>query len=107
MTLEKLTIKAREAVTRAVNLASVSGNPEVTPLHLLASLINDDSGTIPGVMKRLGIQVTGISEKITSALENLPRSSGGAQPALSRQALSVLKEGENASHRMKGDFVAT
>ncbi len=107
MTLEKLTIKAREAVTEAINFASAAGNPEVTPIHLLASLINDESGTIPGVMNRLGIQVIGIAEKITSALGNLPKSSGGAQPSLSRTALTVLKEAESVSHGMKDDFVAT
>ncbi len=107
MTLEKLTIKAREAVTEAINFASAAGNPEVTPIHLLASLINDESGTIPGVMNRLGIQVIGIAEKITSALGNLPKSSGGAQPSLSRTALTVLKEAESISHGMKDDFVAT
>ena len=107
MTLEKLTIKAREAVTEAVNSASSAGNPEVTPLHILSALVNDDSGTIPGVLNRLGVQLTNLADRITEAMGNLPRSSGGAQPALSRSSLNILKDSEKVSHRMKDDFVAS
>ena len=52
MKMEKLTIKAREAVTGAVGIASASGNPEVTPLHIASALLGDETGTIPGVMNR-------------------------------------------------------
>ncbi|MCD4706927.1 MAG: ATP-dependent chaperone ClpB [Candidatus Sabulitectum sp.] len=107
MTLEKLTIKAREAVTEAINSASSAGNPEVTPLHILSALVNDDSGTIPGIMNRLGVQLSTLAGGITEALSNLPRSSGGAQPALSRITLNVLKDSEKISQRMKDDFVAS
>ncbi len=107
MTLEKLTIKAREAVTEAVNMASSAGNPEVTPLHLLSALVGDDSGTIPGVMNRLGISFPTLTDAIGHALGNLPRSSGGAQPAMSRLSANVLKAAEKASEGMKDDFVAS
>ena len=107
MTLEKLTIKAREAVTEAVNSASSAGNPEVTPLHMLSALVKNDSGTIPGVMNRLGVQLSALTGGIGNALGSLPRSSGGAQPALSRSSLNVLKAAEKASKRMKDDFVAS
>ena len=107
MKLEKLTIKAREAITEAVNSASSAGNPEVTPLHILSALINDESGTIPGVLNRLGIQTASLAGAMGNAVSNLPRSSGGAQPALSRFSLSVLKAAEKASVRMKDDFVAS
>ncbi len=107
MTLEKLTIKAREAITEAVNSASSAGNPEVTPLHILSALISDESGTIPGVLNRLGIQTASLAGAIGNAVSNLPRSSGGAQPALSRFSLNVLKAAEKASERMKDDFVAS
>jgi len=107
MTQEKLTIKAREAITEAVNTASAAGNPEVSPLHIMAALLNDSSGTIPGVINRLGVQLTGLNHSISNALARLPRSSGGAQPSLSRSSLTSLKAAEKASERMKDDFVAS
>lgn len=107
MTMEKLTIKAREAVTQAVSIASVSGNPEVVPLHLVSALISDDSGTIPGVLNRLGIQTASLAAGVSESLGRLPRSSGGSQPALSRTSLSAMKAAEKISSDMKDDFVAS
>ena len=107
MTLEKFTIKAREAVTEAVNSASAAGNPEVTPLHILSALIGDASGTIPGVMNRLGVPLPSLTDAIRNGLSNVPRSSGGAQPALSRSSLNVLEAAKTAAERMKDDFVAS
>ena len=107
MNMEKLTIKAREAVTGAVGSASASGNPEVTPLHIASALLSDETGTIPGVLNRLGIQAGSLLSDIGRSLEKLPRSSGGSQPALSRTALNVLREAEKVSADMKDDFVAS
>ena len=41
---EKLTSTAKEAVRTAGYLASKYGNPELTPLHLLATLLADRLG---------------------------------------------------------------
>jgi len=43
---DKLTIKAQEAVQRAQNLAADRGNPEITPLHLLAAMLAEDEGIV-------------------------------------------------------------
>ena len=47
---DKLTVKAQEAIQAAGELASNNGNPEILPLHLLASLAGDQEGVvvIPG-----------------------------------------------------------
>ncbi len=107
MTMEKLTIKAREAVTEAVNGASSAGNPEVTPLHLVSALLQNESGTIPGVLNRLGAEAGSILNLIAEALGRQPRSSGGSQPSLSRTSLKALKTAEKASADMKDDFIAS
>ena len=36
---DKFTIKAQEAVQRAVDLAADRGNPQTTPVHLLFALV--------------------------------------------------------------------
>ena len=43
---EKLTTKAQEAVVRAQEMAAEAGNPQIEPMHLLASLLDEDSGGI-------------------------------------------------------------
>lgn len=107
MNMEKLTIKAREAVTEAVNRGSARGNPEITPSHILSALLEDETGTIHGVLNRLGIQPGSVLSGVSEALERLPRSSGGSHPTLSRSSLNALKAAEKASSQMKDDFVAS
>ena len=41
---DKLTLKAQEAVQQATELAAQHGNPELTPVHLLAALAGDRDG---------------------------------------------------------------
>lgn len=107
MTFEKLTIKAREAVSEAVNSASSAGNPEVTPLHLVKALVSDESGTVRGVLSRLGVSGDTLQQAVISALGDLPRSSGGSRPSLSRASLKALENGERTSREMKDDFTAS
>ena len=41
---DKLTVKSQEAVQAAASTAAENGNPEVLPMHLLAALLEDESG---------------------------------------------------------------
>ena len=52
---DKLTSKAKEVVQAANYLASKRGNPELTPLHVLASLLADREGTVVPVLSKIGV----------------------------------------------------
>ncbi|PIE53335.1 ATP-dependent chaperone ClpB [Candidatus Fermentibacteria bacterium] len=107
MTNERLTIKAREALSDAVNSASSAGNPEVTPMHLMRALIARNDGTVTGVLERLGVSAESLRNSVSETLSREPRSSGGSQPALSRQTLKVLNTADKIAGEMKDDFVAS
>ena len=83
MQMDKLTIKAAEAVQGAQQRAHDAGNPEVTPLHLLAALVapeagQDDGGIITPILEKAGAHVGQIREMVDSELRRLPRQSGGS-----------------------------
>jgi len=44
--MDKLTIKAQEAIVGAQSKAASEGNPEIDGLHLLAALLEDPSGVV-------------------------------------------------------------
>ncbi len=52
---DKLTSKAKQAVQAANYLASKRGNPELMPLHLLASLLADREGMVVPVLSKIGV----------------------------------------------------
>ena len=54
MDFQKLTIKAQEAFASAQGDAIARGNPELTPEHLLAALVDQDGGVAPRMLEKAG-----------------------------------------------------
>ena len=54
MNFEKYTKKSLEAIQNAQNLAREYGNPQVDEIHLNYSLVNDEDGLIPRILKYMG-----------------------------------------------------
>ncbi len=55
MNINKLTVKAQEAVSDAQNLARGAGNPELTPEHLLLALVRQEGGIVAPILNKLGV----------------------------------------------------
>jgi len=46
MRFDKFTVKAQEAVVRGQELAQRRNNAEILPLHILASLVQEEEGVV-------------------------------------------------------------
>ncbi len=104
---DKFTIKAQEAVQAAVELAGTRGNPQVTPVHLLAGLLHEREGIVHPLFQKIGVDL-GHLERITEAeLSHLPKVSGGAQPQPDQELVKVFETATTESHTMKDEFVST
>ena len=104
---DKLTIKAQEAVQRAVELAGSRGNPQVTPVHMLHALLAEREGIIQPLLDKIGVD-RGHLQRITEAeLSHLPKVSGGAQPQPDQDLVKVFEAATAESDRMKDEFVST
>ena len=71
MKLDKLTIKAQEALAEAMELASRSGHPEITPLHLLYAVATQEQGAVSAILQRVGVAPTQITHLAEEQLETL------------------------------------
>jgi ATP-dependent Clp protease ATP-binding subunit ClpB len=90
---EKLTSKAKEAVQTASRLASRHGNAEVTPLHLLASLLADREGMVAPVLSKIGVETQAILAEARHEIDCLPALwAGGALKAEPSWAASKALE---------------
>jgi ATP-dependent Clp protease ATP-binding subunit ClpB len=104
---DKLTIKAQEAVAGAQNMASERGNPEIDPLHLLSTLLNEKDGLVRPVLEKIGVRLPQLAEQVMSELNRLPKSSGGSQPNPNRGLTQVLEGSAKEAEQMKDEFVST
>lgn len=106
--LDRLTIKAREAVTRAQEHALGQQHQFVTPLHLLATLTDDPRGVVGMVLERIGVDTATLQTLIDGELDRLPKVTGDAsQLALSPDMPGVLATAGQRSETMGDSFLST
>jgi ATP-dependent Clp protease ATP-binding subunit ClpB len=107
MRLDKLTIKAQEALQAAQALAAELHHGELQPLHLLASLLNDKEGIVRPLLGKLGVDAERISTVVQAELKRLPSVSGGAQLGASRDFQEVLNAAQKEADRLKDEYLST
>jgi len=110
MTADQFTIKAAEALQLAERIAGEAGNPQLTPLHLLAALLApaeaaDPGGTVP-LLEKAGANVGRIRSMVESELSRLPKVSGGAR-APSSDFQAVIQSAIKRAQKMKDQYVST
>ncbi len=108
MKLDKLTIKAQEALSEAMDAASSAGHPEITSLHMLAALLAQEKGVVGSLLQRLGISSASLENEIRHRLTSLPRISGSAaQPTLGAQASRVIEAAWKAAQTLHDEYLGT
>ncbi len=109
MTLDRLTVKAAEAVQSAERTARTAGHPELTPLHLLMALIHpeaSDGGVVGPILERAGLAPRRIYALAEAQLSHLPKVTGGVL-APARAFQEVLDVAEKEAGRLKDQYVST
>lgn len=108
MDIQRMTEKARQAIFAAQQLAESQNHSEITPLHLLAALLQQSPGVVPQVLQRIGVDAKLIHEQVEQELGRLPRAYGGtAQLTASRDWQRVLQRAYDEIQRFRDEFVST
>ncbi len=107
MRLDKLTIKAQEALQTAQNLAVEQQHAEMQPLHLLAALLTDKEGIVRPLLGKLGADAERISGVVQSEIKRMPSISGGSQLSVGRETQEVLTAAQKEADRLKDEYVST
>src|SRR5712671_3987754 len=106
MRLDKFTVKAQEAVTRAQELAQQRDHSEISPLHLLAALLAEEEGVVKPVLQKLGADPARIAHIVGSELERLPKATG-TQLGMARETQDVFNQAQKEADRLKDEYVST
>ncbi len=106
MNLNKFTLKSQEVVQTAQQLAQQMGHQQIENEHLLKALLEVDDNVLPFVFKKLQINFSLLEKLTDSALESLPKVSGG-EIMLSPNSSKTLIDAINLSKSSNDEFVAT
>ena len=88
----QFTTKSQDALGAAVRIAAAKGNPQVEPLHLLDSLLQQGEGIATALLDAVGTNVRSLTEQVRRAVDQLPSASGSsvASPQLSNASYKVI-----------------
>jgi len=107
MQMDKLTIKSGEALQQAQRLAVEMKHPEIRPLHLLVSLVEQDEGVVGPVLQRIGADPRAVAQSARQRLGQIAQVTGGAQPNASRSLTELLDKAEQAMREFGDDYLST
>jgi len=105
--LDKLTLRAQEALEAAQELAARHSQQQIEPLHLLASLVAQAEGIVRPLLAKLGVPVPALGRDLDVSIERLPKVSGVTQQYLSNTTNNVLTSAFEAAGRFKDEYVST
>jgi ATP-dependent Clp protease ATP-binding subunit ClpB len=106
MQADRFTIKTQEALQAALSLAPARRHAQVTPLHLLAALLDQEGGIAAPVLGKIGVAPDALRADVDAALGELPTLASPAEPTTSAEVLAVLRTAEREMRDLKDEYVS-
>ena len=110
MDLNNFTTIARAALTEAQNYALAHFNPSLTDLHLLSSLLKNDSISLPKLLNRSGVDLIKLGSSVSQSVENLPKiqsSSTEVKLQVDQTLVKILAKSEQWAKNRGDSFIAS
>ncbi|QGK71804.1 ATP-dependent chaperone ClpB [Allosaccharopolyspora coralli] len=103
------TTKTQQAVTSGVQAATVAGNPDVAPAHLLGALLAQGEGLTAPLLSAVGADVAQLRTEVEKIAGTLPAASGStvSAPQLSRDSVKVLTHSQQLATELGDEYVST
>ncbi|MDZ4828800.1 MAG: ATP-dependent chaperone ClpB [Phycisphaerae bacterium] len=109
MRMDRFTTLAQETLAAAQSNAVASGNPELSPLHLLAAMLDAQPGqsAVAGsILAKAGVDPARLKQIVGAELKRLPTVSG-TSPTSGSALLQVLAQAEKEAKQLKDAYVST
>jgi ATP-dependent Clp protease ATP-binding subunit ClpB len=107
MRLDKLTVKAQEALQAAQAVASERGQQALEPEHLLHALLQQKDGVVAPLLGKLGVRADALARQVDAALAKIPQVRGGGSPYVSDRLRAAIDRAERHAGQMKDEYTST
>jgi len=109
MQMERLTIKAQEALQGAQTIAQRFSHQQIDGEHLMLSLLDQSDGLIQPLFQRLGAAPAAVSKDLEAELERRAKVTGAttADTFLSTELKKALDAAQSEAGKLKDDYVST
>ena len=115
MRADKFTVKTREALVEAQQIASKKGQSELTPDHILLALLEQEGGVVSALLTKIGTKGASASaleperlrDQLQRHIDQQPRASGSIEVGISRKARDLIETAEKEAESFKDEFTST
>ena len=107
MNLNRLTEKAQEAVVAAQQLATRLNHSQIDPEHLLATLVAQQGGIVPAVLRRMQVDPAALGRTVDTDLQKRPRAYGGSDAGISSRLRALFDAAEKEAAQLKDEYLST
>src|SRR5258706_5773019 len=108
MRMDKLTSKLQAALAEAQSLAVGRDHQFIEPIHLMAALLDQQGGSIRGVLAQCDVNVNALRSKISEALDRLPTVHGTAgEVHISRDLGKLLNLTDKYAQKRGDEYIAS
>src|SRR2546421_8532221 len=96
------TTKTQQAISSAAQAASVAGNPDVTPVHLLGALLAQGDGLTAPLLTAVGADPNQVRKELDQLSNALPSATGAtvSAPQLNQSALRSVTQAQKLATEM-------
>jgi ATP-dependent Clp protease ATP-binding subunit ClpB len=105
--MDKLTVKAQEALQAAQSRAAQDGHQAIEPEHLLWALLQQKDGVVAPVLAKLGARTDALARALDTELGRLPKVRGGSGQYLGDRLSQTLERAQSEAERLKDDYTST
>jgi ATP-dependent Clp protease ATP-binding subunit ClpB len=110
MRLDKLTVKAQEALQEAKNLADRYNQQQIEVEHLLLALVEQPEGIVTPLLQKIGVDRDQLKARLDEYLRSLSQVYGGGgidQLYISPRLNQVLEAAWREAQTMKDEYLST
>ena len=108
MDQDKFTTKTREALIHTQEEVIKRNHQEMTPFHLLYSLISDKTGLVHSLLTKMNVNIPSLEKSIDKSLNSNPsvQGSGAGQIYSSRSFSEILINAKTIAESMKDEYIS-
>ena len=109
MQLNNFTLKAQQAVTKALQTAAGANHQGVEPVHLVKAFLSEPSGIVVSIIQRIGADLHKLNEEVDAAIGKLPVVTGASATGhyLGTETKAALDAAQKEARAMKDDYVSS
>ncbi len=107
MQLERLTLRAQEALAATQKLAQERRHAQIEPEHLMVALLDQEGGLAVSILERIGANPAAVRAELEERLEYFSTVHGATQIGLARETQAALDAAQSEADKMKDAYVST